>query len=201
VRSRRWRPGVEFTDYEDEYDFDPMEWLDYGFVQLRHCPVLSIERAKLYSPVKSVILDMLPWVRLNRTTGSVQMYPKGSMQYGPFAMGVMPWRNFGYRYPGGLEFDYTTGWESAEFVPDDLRDVIGKLACIQALDTIGDGILAGFSSMSVSLDGLSESFSSTQSATSGYFGPRQQSFKADIKQWLERNRYKYGAPPMSFVGV
>jgi hypothetical protein len=112
----------------------------------------------------------------------------------------LPWRIFGGRYPDAFEFDYTTGYKTAEFVPDDLRGVIGKWAVIKALASIGDGLLAGFSSQSVSLDGLSESFSSTQSATSAYFGARIIQYKDEIKQWLKDNRNKYGIIPMSFVG-
>ena len=168
TRSKVWREGVDYTDHEDEYTFRPDEWSDYGFVQLRHVPVISIERAILYSQIKSEVIDLKDrdWLRIDRHTGQIRLFPTAGLGYGPFAVGALPWRILGMRFPGGLEFDYTTGYETAEFVEDELREVIGKWACIKCLQSIGDGLLAGFSSQSVSLDGLSESFSSTQSATS-----------------------------------
>jgi hypothetical protein len=56
--------------------------------------------------------------------------------------------------------------------------------------------MSGFSSSSLSMDGISESFSSTQSATSAYFGARIQVYKDDIKKYIEENKYKFGFKPM-----
>lgn len=203
VQSRFWREGVDYTDEEDSYPFDPKLWTNFGFVQLRHKPVISIDRAILNSPVQSEVMDLIDrnWVRLQKKTGQVNLFPTGGMSYGPYAVGAMPWRMLGYRFPQGFEFDYTTGYKSSDFVPDDLREVIAKFATIKTLQSVGDGVMAGLSSQSVSLDGLSESFSSTQSATSAYFGARILSYTKEIEVWLKRNRHKWGAIPMSFVGV
>lgn len=203
VRSPIFRAGVDFTDYDDPYDFDPKEWQNYGFVQLRHWPLIKIDRAILYSPVKGEVMNFIDqdWVRVRRNVGQIHLFPKTGFNYGPYQVGGMPWILLGSRYPSAFEFDYQTGFETASFVPRDLRDLVGMYATIKALDTIGDGLLAGFSSQSVSLDGLSESFSSTQSATSAYFGARIKQYTEMIDVILQRNRYKFGPPPISFVGV
>jgi hypothetical protein len=203
VRAPKYRANVDFTDYDDPYEFDPKEWQNYGFVQFRHWPLIKIDRAILYSPVKGEVLDFLEqdWVRMSRNVGQLHLFPKSGFSYGPYQISGMPWILLGQRYPSAFEFDYQTGFETSDFVPRDLRDLVGMYAAIKALDTIGDGLLAGFSSQSVSLDGLSESFSSTQSATSAYFGARLKSYADHIETILERNRYKFGPPPMSFVGV
>lgn len=151
------------------YDFDPRYWKEYGFIQLRHWPVISVERAIWYSPVKGQIMDLIAndWIREYGELGQLRFFPKGGFSYGPYSVYGPLWTGYGAaRYPGGFEFDYSTGYESADFVPEGLRAVIGKYATIKALAVVGDGLLAGFSSQSISLDGLSESFSSTQSATS-----------------------------------
>jgi hypothetical protein len=201
-QSPEWREGVDYTDEEDPYSFDPLQWQNYGFLQLKHAPVISVERAILNNVVGGEVLDLKEngWLRITKKTGQLHFYPTSGVAYGPFAVGVLPWRLYGGRYPQGYEIDYTTGYKTSDFVPKDLRSVIGKWACIKCLASIGDGLLAGFSSQSVSLDGLSESFSSTQSATSAYFGARIKQYQDEIKDWLTRNRHKYGAIPMSFVG-
>lgn len=204
TRSRFWRDGVDYTDEEEPYDFDPDLWSMYGFLQLRHFPVIQVDRAIWYSPVKGEIMDMVAneWIRVYKQFGQLRMFPTGGFSYGPYSVYGPLWTGMGARrYPGAFEIDYQTGYESAEFVPEGLRGVIAKYATIKALAAIGDGILAGFSSQSVSLDGLSESFSSTQSATSAYFGARIKQYSDEITQWLEKNRYKYAPVGISFVGA
>jgi len=204
TRARLWREGVDYTDEDDSYDFDPQEWTEWGFMQLRHWPLISVERAVWYSPVKGEIMDMVEndWIRLHKQFGQLRMFPKGGFHYGPYSVYGPLWSGVGARrYPGGFEFDYTTGYESSDFIPDSMRGVIAKYATIKALAVVGDGLLAGFSSQSVSLDGLSESFSSTQSATSAFFGARIKQYSDEIKEWLKNNRNKFSPIPISFVGA
>lgn len=204
VRSRLWRAGVDYTDEDSSYDFDPQQWSEFGFIQLRHWPLISVERAVWLSPVKGEIMNMLEndWLRLHKQFAQIRMFPKGGFTYGPYSVYGPLWTGMGAkRYPGAFEFDYTTGYESSDFIPDGLRSAIAKYATIKALAVVGDGLLAGFSSQSISLDGLSESFSSTQSATSAYFGARIKQYRDEIKEWLERNRYKFSPIPISFVGA
>jgi hypothetical protein len=206
TRARYWREGVDYTDIEAPYDFDGDVWsTGFGFTQMRHRPIISIEAAKLYSAVETVVIDMEndDWVRLNEEYGQVWFYPKrgsGSLSHGPFLGGYGEvLSRFRGHYPQGVWVDYTTGYVNSDFVPDDLRYVVARLAAIGLLQWVGDGLLAGFSSSSISLDGLSESFSSTQSATSAYFGARIKSYHDEIKEWLKRNRYKYSNVPLAFA--
>lgn len=203
VRSRYWRNGVDYTDEDEPYDFDPTEWSQYGFIQLRHFPVIKVTRAVWLNPIQGQIMDMVAnkWIRLEKSFGQVRLFPTTGFTYGPYSVYGGMWSGVSsVRYPGAFEFDYETGYESSDFVPEGLRAVIGKYATIKALAVIGDGLLAGFSSQSVSLDGLSESFSSTQSATSAYFGARIKQYQDEIKDWLTRNRYTYAPIPIGFVG-
>lgn len=189
-----------YTDEEYPYDFDPDTWLNFGFLQLRHYPIIKVTRFELVGPTESSILDLLSWMRVEKSSGQLHAFPRNQMLYGPFlgAYGTaLLWQM--KRYPQGIEVDYETGFENAASIPDDLRDVIGKWAACKMLNIIGDGILPGFSSQSVSLDGLSESFSSTQSATNAYFGARINQYNKEIAEWLKYNKYKYANIPLGFV--
>lgn len=204
TRARLWREGVDYTDEDSSYDFDPQQWSEFGFIQLRHWPLISVERAVWLSPVKGEIMNMVEndWLRLHKQFAQIRMFPKGGFTYGPYSVYGPLWTGMGAkRYPGAFEFDYTTGYESSDFVPEGLRSAIKKYATIKILAVVGDGLLAGFSSQSISLDGLSESFSSTQSATSAYFGARIKQYRDEIKEWLTQNRYKFAPIPISFVGA
>jgi hypothetical protein len=199
VRGKLWRNGIDYTDEEDAYSYEPRFWSNYGFLQLRHLPIISIERAILYTPVKSKLMDLATWMRIKKKTGQLYFYPKSGLPYGPYAAGFLPWNMaMGVAYPDAFEFDYTTGFDTSDFVPEDLRAVIGKLATVNAMTSIGQGMLPLLSNSSVSLDGLSESFGTTQSGGSEMFGARIKQYKADISEWLTRNKYKYRVP-ISFV--
>jgi hypothetical protein len=202
IQSRLWREGVDYTDEDDPYDFDPQYWTKFGFIQLRHWPLIKVTRAIWYSPVEGEVMNMIDnqWIRVEKQFGQLHMFPTGGFSYGPYSVYGPLWtRAYGAPYPDGFQFDYETGYKNADLVPDSLRSTIAKYATIKCLAVIGDGLLAGFSSQSVSLDGLSESFSSTQSATSAFFGARIAQYAKEIDAWLVRNRNKFAPIPISFV--
>ena len=57
--------------------------------------------------------------------------------------------------------------------------------------TYGDGKFAAVASRSVGLAGISESISTTMSATSAAFGARILQYQKEIKEWLAVNKQKY----------
>ena len=63
---------------------------------------------------------------------------------------------------------------------------------MKLLNVIGDGLLAGFSSSSIGLDGMSESFSSTQGVENAMFGARIGVYKKDVDEYIAENKNKYG---------
>jgi hypothetical protein len=77
-------------------------------------------------------------------------------------------------------------------VPADLRAAVGKMCAVEVLNIVGDGILAGFSSSSLSMDGVSESFSSIQSATSATFGARIKQYRDELLEYIKANKLKFG---------
>lgn len=100
---------------------------------------------------------------------------------------------FGYSsanyIPNYWNVDYTTGFEE---VPFDLQDAVAKIASMQVLAILGDITFgAGIASKSISLDGLSQSLNTTQSAENSLYSARIRQFQAELKNemvWL-KNRY------------
>lgn len=184
----------DYDEEEDPYTYRHDRWPRTGRIILRRRPVIEVSRFELYSIADQKVLDMLPWVRLDHRKGVISFFPKaGSSEFrvSPtvFAMGS----SFRAQdYPHGYKIDYSAGFENAAMVPDDLREIIAKVAACKLLNIIGDGLIAGYSSSSLSLDGMSESFSSTQSATNAYFGARIQVYLKDIETYLAENRTKFG---------
>lgn len=204
-QSTYWYPNCDYTDVEEPYDFDPQLFANFGFLQLRHYPVVpnGVSRAQAISVVGGVILDFVQqqWVRLQPGYGQLGLYPTNGWNYGPFTYGLNIWSlGWNYAYPQGIIVDYDSGYVSSDMVPAELRNMIGMWAALLAMNIIGDGLLVGFSSASISLDGLSESFSSTQSPENAFFGGRLRSYERIIQLWIQRNRQKYSIP-IRFVGV
>lgn len=84
---------------------------------------------------------------------------------------------------------YCTSFNS---LPEDILDVIGKLAAINIFHQLGDIILgAGIASQSLGIDGLSQSISTTSSATNAGYGARITGYLADLKQARVDLKNKY----------
>ena len=195
--------GTDYDQEEDPYRFRPDFWTGTGFIPLRFRPVLSVERLDMYSAVDTKILDLLQWIRLDKRKGHIGLYPRAGkdnlISSSAYGMTMIGWGFQGKPYSHGFKIDYTAGLKNASFVEKDMREIIGKVAVLKLLNIIGDGLIAGFSSSSLSLDGVSESFSSTQSATSAYFGARIKVYADDVAKYIKDFRRKNGQFTMGML--
>lgn len=92
--------------------------------------------------------------------------------------------------PNYWKLAYCTGFDK---VPNDLLDVIGKLAAMQVFAITGDIVLgSGIASQSLSFDGLSQSINTTQSAENSAHSARIRQYQKELKEDLPRliNYYK-----------
>lgn len=106
-------------------------------------------------------------------------------------VGVMPFRGFfdTQEIPQYWRLKYETGFEK---IPEDILNVIGKLAAINIFHIAGDLILgAGIASQSISIDGLSQSISTTSSATNAGYGSRIVGYTNDLKRLLPQLKSYY----------
>jgi hypothetical protein len=86
---------------------------------------------------------------------------------------------------------FITGFEPGK-VPEELMNIIGMWAAIPILAIAGDLILgAGIASQSLSIDGLSQSISSTSSATNAGYGARIVEYRKTVKESLSRWKRAY----------
>lgn len=99
------------------------------------------------------------------------------------------WRSRQY-IPNYWHVRYLTGFEK---IPSDLLNVLGKIAAKNILHIAGDIILgsAGIASYSLSLDGLSQSISTTSSATNAGYGARITQYNEEIKTIMPILQQKY----------
>ncbi len=194
--------GIDYDEAEDPYAYRRDKWNRMGRIVLRKRPIISLERFEFYSIADQRILDLMTWARVDHRKGVISFFPKaggnGEFRIAPAALTMgLTWMNGDYAH--GYKIDYTAGWEDASHVPDDLREIIAKVAACKLLNIIGDGLLSGYASSSLSLDGVSESFSSTQSANTVLHGARIKTYLKDIETYLAENRNKFGVTVMGSI--
>ena len=94
--------------------------------------------------------------------------------------------------PDYWRVQYITGWD-VDQMPMDLINLLGKLASFGPLNIAGDLVLgiAGVSGQSLSIDGLSQSISTTASATSAGYSARLIQYQKEIKETVGRLKLVY----------
>lgn len=97
--------------------------------------------------------------------------------------------------PDYWSIQYITGFD-IDNLPMDLINVIGKVASFGPLGIAGDMILgsAGIASMSLGIDGLSQSISTTASAENAGYGARIKQYQGEIKETVQRLKLIYDEP-------
>jgi hypothetical protein len=193
-QKRGLKLGIDYDDEESYYTFRRERIQRSGMILTRKRPVLSINRLDLLSRNEKVT-SFLSTSTIDKTKGMIRFFNR-PLRFGETSRAI---HNSIYPY-GADQFnsnlfyaiDYTAGYETSDDVPEDLRASIGKMCAIEMLNIIGDGILAGFSSSSLSMDGVSESFSSTQSATSATYGARIKTYEDELEKYIKAVKMKFG---------
>jgi len=101
--------------------------------------------------------------------------------------------------PDYWDLQYITGFKLDQ-IPMDLINLTGKLASFGPLGIAGDLILgAGIVSQSLGVDGLSQSISSTSSATNAGYGARLVQYEREIKATIPRIKLVYDEVKLSVL--
>ncbi|HNE56725.1 MAG TPA: hypothetical protein PK079_26415 [Leptospiraceae bacterium] len=179
-----------YAEWEDMYDYH-YKHSDLFFVSLRRKPVCKIINWRLASPYnKQTMIDLMPRMIPNYGAGIL----KSAVYIGAgFNMTVSQYRSTILRQdlPSSYQVDYVSGYDHADRVPRDLREIVQKLMVINVMSAFGDGVVSGMSNYSISLGPLSESIGTTMSATSAYFGARIAQMSGEIKDWLKTRGKAY----------
>jgi hypothetical protein len=198
----RIKPTV-FTG--ERYDYVRNDYLNWTIIKLRESPVISVERVAVTWPSNTeVIVFPDDWIQLRPDVGQINIVPTSGTYSqvlltagGSFLPLVASGRDF---VPNILEVDFTAGFAEGQ-VPQDLLDLIGKLAAFAPLNVAGDLIVgAGIASKSVSIDGLSQSINTTSSATNAGYGARLVQYTKEIKEAVPMLRRYYKGLIMHALG-
>lgn len=180
-------------------DFHRPDYYSHIFIDLDQVPVIQVNRVDLILPTNQPVIQFRPeWLQVDKNAGYLNVIP-GNTEAATVVLGAAGnWLTFisntKKHIPDVFHIDYTVGFEKG--VPADLRDVVGMQASYGPLGIAGDLLGgAGIASQSISLDGLSQSFNTTSSATNAGYGARIKQYQAQLKDsWatLRRNYHPIG---------
>lgn len=184
--------------YRDDY------WQQFPIIRTRYPVRKPLSLIGLMNNIEQIIYPQ-GWLRSTQTSNNVNkrrisVVPTGASSAQVNSdiiltgitsqVGMQRFNNI----PDYWDFQYITGFDLEE-LPMDLLNLIGKMACFGPLNIAGDLILgAGISSQSLSVDGLSQSISSTASATSSGYNARLLSYQREIKDSIPRLKLIYSEP-------
>lgn len=174
--------------FEDPYDYDVNDYLNWGYLDVRRKPIISVERIRLIYPTgQTIITYPKEWIKIYHKFGQIQIVPMaGSFKQFPLigqgAMYLPLLSGFLTRaVPSLIHVDYTVGLTT---IPDDLKDAVYKLAACEVLKVAGQGRMPGVASASTAGDGLSESTTLTQGPNVQLYGGLIKQFEEDAKKFL-----------------
>lgn len=177
-------------------DYQRNNYQAFTFIQLENYPVISIEEfAVEYPSGQNVIVFPDEWLRLDKTHGILRVVPTAGTlseiligQGGSFLPAIYNGLDL---LPDLFAMSYTAGFEDGE-VPSNLLDLIGKVASFGPFNIFGDLIAgAGIATVSLSIDGLSQSIGTTSSATNSGYGARLINYQKEVKDWIPKLRRFY----------
>lgn len=179
------------TTYEDErHDYYANDYSSYIALFLNRYPVISLTSVRFVLPNESQGLTYDPsWLHLDKEIGHLNIIPgSGGMALsgaGHFLLRGTPF------IPGAFRVNYTAGFESGK-CPANIRELIGKIASYGPLNIAGDLVAgAGLAGTSLSIDGLSQSITTTNSSTNAGYGARLIMYRKEVKDQLATVRSYY----------
>jgi len=179
-------------NYVEQMDYRLNEYIDWGYMALNNYPVIQINKMEMVilrdETGEPEAIQEIPnaWIVLQEHDGIIRLMPNARFP-AKLAIGAR-----GYWFPELLRADaipafwrvtYDYGFEDGK-VPMLVNQAIGLTAAITALIIGGNLVIgAGIASQSISLDGLSQSISTTASAENS-------AYSATIKEY---QRLLFGA--------
>ena len=184
------------TPISETHDYYIDEYSEFCYLQLYNYPLISVESLVASYAGQDIMTFPANWIRVYKETGQLQLVPTtGSLSQVLLGQGsgmLLPLiTNRLSHMPHLFNVQYTAGFAPGT-VPADICDIICMKACIGLLNILGDILLgAGIASQSVSIDGLSESIATTQSAENSAYSARIRQYERQIKAQMPNLRAKY----------
>lgn len=173
----------------EQQDHYVQDYAEFEFIQLDRFPVLGVDSLiHQIGPNQQIFSVPTNWITVDNETGQLRVVPvQGSLEE-VFITGsgryIGPAIMMNMRWPAYLRIQYRYGFALGQ-IPELAKGIIARLACFGPLNIAGDLLLgAGIASISMGLDGVHQSISSTSSATNAGYGARLIRYDKEVKAML-----------------
>lgn len=186
---------------EPGYPYRPNNARNYMYLKLRRRPMIDCLKAVMVDPVQNQVIDLYSWRReFPGYESRLQFFPNlTAVSNFPFIPSKIMSAQYPFHdFPTAIYIDYRTGFLNAQNVDIELRTALLWTAGIMLMEDFSDGKAPGIASASANLNSISESYSTTQSATNSLLGARIAYYKEHLKNWYKRNQHKY---QRAFLGI
>lgn len=186
----------------ENQDFNREEFKAWGYVQTNY-PIMEVHGLDGYINEIKQLEYPRTWLSIKRGTDKTKfrnlyLIPNteggATMTQHSFVFsGITPHMGFfGTNFiPNYWHVDYCSGWDP-EDIPADLVDTVAKFAAIQILAIVGDLLFgAGIGNQSISLDGISQQYSTTKGGGKGAFSGRVQQYTDELREKVEYLKKEY----------
>lgn len=187
------------TVVDENHDYERNDYMNWGYIQLFKRPIQKVTKLQLMYGTRPSFEVPVDWVKIDKMGGKIQLFPSSGNSNALIInqSGVIFGLNQIWSYaPQMWSIDYEAGMNANE-IPTELKELIYKQATCNIMTVWGDLILgAGIASQSISIDGLSQSIGTTQSAMYGGASARVESYRQDIDRLIGVLRMKLDSPRM-----
>ncbi|HCB04523.1 MAG TPA: hypothetical protein DEQ43_09805 [Nocardioides bacterium] len=199
------------TITDELHDITVGDWRRAYQFQTKHGPLRSIQKLEFKQGDFPGVTIPNNWcyirhenmglVEIIAGQGSIQRTSEFFATFGPSQVFDFLGWHIDSRRAGYLRVSYTAGFDGTTYpIPAEIKMAIGHLASMLPLDTAGDLIAgAGIASYSTTMDGLSESVSTTSSATNSGYGARILSYQNQLKANMAGLKKRYLGPQVAVL--
>lgn len=187
----------------ERHDYHLPDYIQFATFKLDRRPVREIVTVKAIYPGNNLPIIDFPadWVQLTIPEAArIELVPAiGSLaNYIGQRIPLIHGRG-AQLFPGLFHIEYRAGFAAGQ-VPADIKHLVSLLANFNILNPAGDMLGgAGVASYSLSMGGLSQSISTTSSATNAGYGSRLIQYDKEIKRLLPAIRNAYHGPSLHVV--
>lgn len=175
-------------DYQEYKDYRQNDYYDWGFLQTENVPVQCVSKLELVyfndQNNEPTVINTIPnsWIRVQNHDGMLRLVPNSNIPSSLMMSGngYFPELLNSSRIPQAWRITYSYGFKDGE-IPQIMNLAIGYMAAAQALSVLGNLVLgAGIANYSISLDGLSQSIGTTQSAENSAYSATIMEYKEHV---------------------
>lgn len=205
----------------DKLDYHRNDFNAFSYLQTNYRPILNIKDLRLYYNNQNIMKIPDEWVKVTNRSGQIQVSPSVLMQglnttinptlypilNTPYGMTPSPYQQaefapqmLGVTYVAGMmPRDGKRGLNRDYMMQPDMLAYIAKLAAIDLLEKYGRSILGpGIASYNVSVDGISTSTDTTQSAMNSATAGEIRNLQEDMKPIEKSLKEFYGNPEVGW---